>query len=66
MVSNSGFYYWLKYPVSKRLINQNELLVQIEEIHKDSKCRYGSPRIAAALKFRGVIASRTKSSQIDA
>ena len=60
MVSNSGFYYWLKHPVSKRWINQNELLVQIEEIHKDSKYRYGSPRIAAALKFRGVIASRPR------
>lgn len=60
MVSNSSFYYWLKYPVSRRFVNQNELLVQIEEIHKDSKYRYGSPRITAVLKFRGVIASRPR------
>lgn len=60
LVSNSGFYYWLKYPVNKRSVKQTELLTKIAAIHKDSKYRYGSPRITAELKFMGVIVSRPR------
>ena len=60
LVSTSGFYYWLKHPLNKRSVKQTELLTKIAEIHKDSKYRYGSPRITAELKFMGVIVSRPR------
>ena len=60
LVSNSGFYYWLKHPVSKRSAKQAELLIQIEQIYKNSKSRYGSPRVTAELKYGGIIASRPR------
>ncbi len=60
LVSTSGYYYWLKHPISKHSIKQAELLTKIKKVHKDSKYRYGSPRIAAELKFMGVIVSRPR------
>ena len=60
LVSNSGFYYWLKHPVNKQSVKQAELLIQIEQIYKNSKSRYGSPRITAELNFMGVAVSRPR------
>lgn len=59
-VSCSGFYYWLKHPVGKRLADETKLLVQISQIHKDSKFRYGSPRVTAELNLMGIAASRPR------
>lgn len=59
-VSNSGFYYWLKYPKGKRVIEKDILLSQITKIYRDSKGRYGSPRIAAELRIRGIFVSRPR------
>lgn len=59
-VSSSGYYYRLHHPVSLRASKQNELLMQIEKIHRKSKCRYGSPRIARELKVQGITASRPR------
>ncbi|WP_307528534.1 IS3 family transposase [Pedobacter sp. W3I1] len=59
-VSCSGFYYWLKHPLGKRSIDQAELLVQIKKIHKDSKYRYGAPRITSELKAQGILVSRPR------
>ena len=59
-VSNSGFYYWLKYPKGKRVIEKDILLNQITKIYRDSKGRYGSPRIAAELRIRGIFVSRPR------
>ena len=59
-VSNSGFYYWLNCPVSRRSIEQAELLDQINKIHTQSKRRYGSPRITAELNTEGFVASRPR------
>ena len=33
---------------------------QIKEIYQESKCRYGSPRIAAELKEQGISVSRPR------
>ena len=59
-VSVSGFYYWLKNPVSLREQKQQKLLASIEDVYLKSNCRYGSPRIAIELKEQGIIASRPR------
>jgi transposase InsO family protein len=53
-VSRNGFYTWLSRPQSARE-QQNELLVaQIRQVHNESRCTYGSPRITDALRYRGL------------
>lgn len=41
-------------------MEQAELLVQIDAVHKKSRCRYGSPRITAELNKEGFVASRPR------
>jgi hypothetical protein len=43
-VSVSGYYYWLKHPISSRTVKEQALLVHIHKIYKDSKKRYASPK----------------------
>jgi len=59
-VSVSGYYYWLKHPVSLRASKQEDLLAHIDRIYHKSKCRYGSPRIAMELNIEGIRASRPR------
>jgi putative transposase len=48
-VSRSGYYDWLGRPDSLR-VQENELLLkQIRDIHKESRFTYGSPRVLAEL-----------------
>ena len=54
----------LKHPIGKRQIKERELLAQIKQIHKGSKGRYGSPRIADELKDLGVKASRNRVARV--
>jgi len=60
VVCNSSFYYWLKHPTGKREADRGELLARIMETYAQSKGRYGSPRISAALKKKGICASRPR------
>lgn len=59
-VSGSGYYYWLKHPIGQRAHKQTELLIHIKQIFQKSRCRYGSPRIAAELSVQGIKASRPR------
>lgn len=59
-VSISGFYYWLKYPVGLRERKEEQLVEQIRQVHKQSKCRYGSPRISFELRDQGIRVSRPR------
>lgn len=59
-VSSSGYYYWLNHPVGERERKGKELLFHIQRIYRQSKCRYGSPRIAAELQSQGIRASRPR------
>ncbi|WP_369427713.1 IS3 family transposase [Pontibacter harenae] len=52
-VSASGYYYWLHHPVILRERKEQELVEQIKQVYEQSKCRYGSPRIAMELKRVG-------------
>lgn len=50
----AGFYAWRKRGVCERIRNDQKLLVQIREIFDGCKETYGSPRIHAVLKKRGI------------
>ena len=52
-VSRSGYYAWLKHPESKRDQDDKALSQEIFEIHQESFCTYGSPRVYRELKRRG-------------
>lgn len=60
LVSNSGFYYWLRHPHGKRLAEQDAVLAEIREAHQDSRGRYGSPRITVELIKKGIQISRPR------
>lgn len=53
-VSPSGYYDWLKRPVSPRAREDQSLLRQIRSIFDASRGVYGSPRIHQALRRQGV------------
>lgn len=57
-VTRSGYYAWLKRPVSPRLQRRAELVEQIRQVHQDSRGTYGSPRIAVELQERRVSVCR--------
>ena len=59
-VSVSGFYHWLHHPISLREQKEQELVEQIKQVYEQSKRRYGSPRITAELKERGINVSRPR------
>jgi putative transposase len=49
-VSRSGFYAWRSRPESKRTTENKELVKMIEEVHKESRKTYGSPRVHKELR----------------
>jgi putative transposase len=53
-VSRSGFYAWLARPQSTRERSDRQLAVQVAAVHERSRKRYGSPRIHAELRAKGV------------
>jgi len=59
-VSRSGFYAHLGRDGSKRRRNDLELGERIERIHRDSGCRYGSPRVHEVLRREGVRCSNKR------
>jgi transposase InsO family protein len=59
-VSESGYYEWRKRPVSLRARADKELSAQIEPIFEQSRQTYGSPRVKAALKLKGISCSKKR------
>ena len=57
-VSRSGYYAWKSRPRSVRRRHDALLITLIRDVHKDSKGRYGSPRIYRELKQRNVLCGR--------
>ena len=53
-VSTSGYYAWRSRPESEGSRSNRVLLVKIKAAHKQSKKRYGSPRIYHNLKAQGI------------
>lgn len=63
-VSRSGFYRWLNGPPSKRALENQRLRLEILKIWKQSKQRYGSPKIHATLLRNGWKVSRQRVSRM--
>lgn len=59
-VSSSGFYAWLDREPSIRERENAALVIDIRQIHDDSRQTYGSPRIHAELQAMGQFASRKR------
>ena len=57
-VARSGFYAWCQRPLSRRAQQNQRLLAQIQEAHRDSDGSYGSPRIHRDLWSQGLRISR--------
>ena len=53
-VSASGFYTWRKRQPSARKMANDTLLIQIKEVHQESRGTYGSPRVHATLVAQGL------------
>lgn len=60
----SGYYSWLKRPESKTAKDNKDLIREIRSVHKESRNRYGSPRIHAELKDRGIKCSLKRVSRL--
>lgn len=58
-VSKSGYYCWCGRPESERLKRKLEVMARIEQIHRNSKGRYGAPRVYHSLKAQGVKVTRS-------
>ncbi len=59
-VSPAGYYAWRARPESKRTRRDRQLGVEVEESFERSRRTYGSPRIHADLRTRGVKVSRKR------
>jgi putative transposase len=53
-VSASGYYAWLSRPMSRREREDRRLVQVIKEVHKEKRGVYGSPRVHAELKSKGM------------
>jgi transposase InsO family protein len=63
-VSRSGYYAWEARQPSQRQKGNEELLRQIEDIHRQSRRLYGSPRITAELRNRGLGCGKNRVARI--
>jgi putative transposase len=63
-VSRSGYYAWESRPPSTRQKDNEELLGHIRKVHTQSRRLYGSPRIAAELKKRGLRCGKNRVARI--
>jgi putative transposase len=53
-VSAGGYYAWRGRPASARARRQEALVVALKAVHAEAKARYGSPRVHAELRARGI------------
>ena len=59
-VSTSGFYAWCKRPAPERTKSDARLALDVTAVHRRSRGRYGSPRVHAELRARGVRVGRKR------
>jgi len=58
--SRSGYYGWKRQPQSKRQRENEKILMEIRESHKNSHRAYGSPRITEDLRANGTKCSENR------
>jgi len=61
-VSRGGYYDWRARPPAEN--GDRALVVHIRSIHRESHGTYGSPRVARALRGRGMVTNRKRVAQI--
>src|SRR5713226_2153769 len=57
-LSPAGYYAWRSRPESRRSVANRELVDDIKRVHRDTRGRYGSPRIQVKCKAQGRGVSR--------
>ena len=57
-ISTSGYYNWIKQPISNRKKKNIKLLEDIKQIYLISRGTYGSPRITKELNMKGISVSQ--------
>jgi putative transposase len=63
-VSRSGYYAWLKRPLSERANENIQLAAQIKKHWEDSRKTYGLPRLHEKLKSEGINIGKSRVSKI--
>lgn len=58
--SRSGYYGWKRQPQSKRQKENEKILMEIKESHKNSRRAYGSPRITEDIVEKGIKCSENR------
>jgi transposase InsO family protein len=59
-VGRSGYYAWRSRPTSERRQATEGLVIQINEVYRSSRETYGSPRIHAELRRKGIACGRNR------
>lgn len=59
-LSRSGFYAWKKRPESERTLQNAALVLQMTQIHRESRGTYGLPRIQEKLRQQGNPAGKNR------
>lgn len=59
-VSLSGYYAWRQRRPSRRQVENELLTAEIRQIHQESYQTYGSPRVHAELRARGLSCNRKR------
>ncbi len=59
-VSRSGYYAWTRRSEPKRKASDAQLAVEIVAIHRRSRGTYGSPRVHAELRTKGISVSKKR------
>lgn len=62
--SRSGYYRWKKLPHGKRQKENEKILMEIKESHKNSRRAYGSPRITNELQTKGIKCGKNRVARI--
>jgi len=63
-VSRSGYYAWRRRPRSQREEDNARITETIRTLHAESRGTYGSPRVYAALRRRGIACGRHRVARI--
>jgi transposase InsO family protein len=59
-LARSGYYAWRKHPTSSRTQQDAKLTKEIQTVFDESRKRYGSPRVHAALQAQGIRCSKKR------
>ena len=59
-VTRAGFYVWKRRGLSPRAQENAELIQHIAQVHRASRCLYGSPRVHRELKTKGICVGKNR------